>query len=75
MDQENYIPLNYEDWKHCITEKCGIPLTKAFIEERLNSFQDVNSNYTKKFIRIYGESYTGQIIAWFNLAKHELENK
>ena len=75
MAQGNYIPLNYDDWKHCITEKCGIPLTKVFVEERLASFENSNSEHTKRFIRIYGEKYTAQIISWFNLAKHELENK
>jgi hypothetical protein len=75
MTKEDYIPLNYEDWKHCITDKCGIPLTKEFIEERLVSFNDVNNDYTKKFIQVYGENYTRQIISWFVLAKHEFENK
>ena len=31
---------SYQDWKHCITELCGIPLTQAFIEQRLAALRD-----------------------------------
>lgn len=75
MAKEDLFPLNYEDWKYCITEKCGISLTKKFIEERLASFSDINSEHTRKFIQLYGEDYTRHIVSWFELAKHESENK
>ncbi len=69
----DYIPRNYEDWKFCITKKCGIPLTKDYIEKRLAAFRDLNSDHTKKFIEIYGEQYTNQIISWFVLAQDEFK--
>ena len=28
-------PENYDDWKECITEYCGIPLTPDYVEKRL----------------------------------------
>ena len=27
------IPQSYEEWKNCIENDCGIPLTKDFIEK------------------------------------------
>ena len=74
MAEENNIPFNYDDWKHCITVKCGIPLTKKLIEERLASLSNKKSGYTRKFIQVYGEEYTNQVISWFSLAKHEFKN-
>ncbi|MCP1714131.1 hypothetical protein J2T36_003366 [Kerstersia gyiorum] len=29
------IPRTYEQWHHCIVRECGIPLTTAFIAQRL----------------------------------------
>ena len=75
MAKEDLFPSNYEDWKYCITVKCGIPLTKTFIEERLSIFSDQKHEETNRFIRLYGEDYTRQIISWFALAKNESENK
>ena len=75
MAKENIIPLNYEEWKYCITEKCGIPLTKDFIEERIASLKDNTNEDTRRFIKLYGDRYTSQIVEWYVLARHELENK
>jgi hypothetical protein len=75
MSYKTLTPLNYDDWKHCITKECGIPLTSEFIEKRIASFEDHNNDYTKKFIEKYGEDYARQVVAWFVLARHELENK
>ena len=75
MSKDSVIPFNYEEWKYCITEKCGIPLTKDFIEERIASLKDFKNEDTKRFIKLYGDRYTSQIIEWFVLARHELENK
>lgn len=30
----NIITSTYEEWHHCITETCGIPLTKSYFEQR-----------------------------------------
>ncbi len=29
------VPGSYSEWHHCITQECGIVLTKDFIENRL----------------------------------------
>lgn len=73
-NEESYYPRNYQDWKQCITVKCGIPLTLEFIDDRLISLNDKKSEYTRRFIKLYGEEYTNQIISWFALAKHEITN-
>lgn len=71
----NIIPGDYGEWKHCITVKCGIPLTREFIAARIASLKDTNNHNTKQFIQTYGEKHAGQVIAWFMLARDELENK
>ncbi len=75
MAKDDLFPLNYEDWKHCITVKCGIPLTKKYIEERIVTLNNVKSEETKKFVKLYGEDYTRQVISWFVLAKDEFANR
>ena len=34
------IPNTYEEWRHCIQDICRIPLTPAFVEERLQALAD-----------------------------------
>ena len=75
MTNDDLIPRNYQEWKYCITKKCGIPLTKDYIEKRIAVLEDTKNEETKKFTQIYGEAYTGQIIDWFVLARNELNNK
>lgn len=31
------LPNSYTEWRHCITEICGIPLGESFIRERLET--------------------------------------
>ena len=33
----NYIPQTYDEWEHCITVKCGIPLTPAYVAGRITA--------------------------------------
>ncbi len=65
------IPQNYEDWHHCITVECGLPLTPAFIDERITSMQDLNDFRTKQFVQLYGSQYRQQVLAWFHQAKQK----
>ena len=71
----NLIPADYQEWKHCITVLCGIKLTKNYLDKRIALFTDKSNYETRKFIQIYGEKHTGQVLDWFVLARHELENK
>ena len=75
MANEDFIPMNYNEWKYCITVKCRIPLTKKFVEERLKVFTNDNHEYTHRFKELYGEEYTTQVVSWLNSAKNEFRNK
>ena len=65
-------PETYDDWKECITVYCGIPLTLAYVEQRLAALRDPAEYSTKRFIEIYGEAYLKRVIGWFEQAESEL---
>lgn len=65
------IPRSFEDWHHCITVKCGIPLTADYIRKRLDALNDPKAYETEKFTKLYGDAYRQQVISWFTRA-HEL---
>jgi len=62
----------YDDWKHCITDICKIPLTLDFVAQRLDELQDIRDHKTQKFISTWGEDHRKQVIAWFKQAEAEL---
>lgn len=62
----------YDDWKHCITQICKVPLTQDFVARRLNELQDTRDHNTQKFINNWGDDHRKQIIAWFKQAEIEL---
>lgn len=62
----------YDDWKHCITVLCGIPLTSDFVARRLQELRDVGDSRTRQFVGSWGEPHRKQVIAWFEQAQHEL---
>ena len=68
----NRPPENYADWKECITVYCGIPLTLAYVEQRLSALRDPSDYSTRRFIEIHGEAYLARIIGWFEQAEREL---
>jgi len=63
---------SYEDWKHCITELCRIPLTKAYVEQRLAALRDPADHATQKFVAIWGDQHRLRVIGWFDRAQREL---
>ena len=65
-------PKNYEEWKHCITVSCGIPLTTKFVKKRIAALNDPSDFNTQKFIETWGPDYHSQIIDWFEIASREL---
>lgn len=70
------LPGSYTEWRHCITEICGIPLGESFIRERLIALDDDNDHMTRKFIEFYGREHWKQTKTWFNQAlKDEGRNK
>ncbi len=64
----------YEDWKHCITKLCGIPLTPDYIEKRITELSDANNDHTKRFIDVWGEPHLNRTVGWFKQAKQEIES-
>ncbi len=76
MKYENYedwkTKLNtYEEWKHCITVQCGIPLTSDYIAQRMTELNDLSNEHTKKFVKTWGEPQLKKVIAWFEEAKQD----
>ena len=63
----------YDDWKHCITVLCRIPLTLAYVEQRLAALRDPADYGTQKFIATWGEAHLAHEIGWFEQAERELQ--
>ena len=63
----------YDDWKHCITVLCRIPLTLDYVEQRLAALSDPADNATQKFIATWGEVHHARVIRWFEQAERELQ--
>ncbi|MEM0921899.1 MAG: hypothetical protein AAGF44_12180 [Pseudomonadota bacterium] len=66
------IPTNYEEWEHCITVKCGIPLTADFVAQRIAALDDPGDYHTQKFIERWGQAHHAQTLAWFRQAADRL---
>ena len=66
------LPATYEQWHYCITVECGIPLTAAFVAQRLKTWRDENAQETVRFRRLYGDAHWRSVIAWFERAQAEL---
>jgi len=66
-------PRTYEAWHHCITEICGIPLTKHYIHARIQALNNHQDHMTSRFIELYGEEQRQKTLAWFDRALHEAQ--
>lgn len=66
------IPQTYEEWEHCITVKCGLPLTPEFAAERIKTLGDANDFNTQKFIDRWGKMHHARTLAWFKQAQGRL---
>ncbi|MEM7286062.1 MAG: hypothetical protein AAF480_06900 [Actinomycetota bacterium] len=64
-------PQSYDEWRRCITVDCGIDLTAAFIEARLQALGNPSDAGTARFIELYGDGYLRQVITWFERAQAE----
>lgn len=62
----------YDDWKHCITDICKVPLTADYVAARLKELRDTQNFDTKKFVGSWGEPHRQQVVAWFEQAETEL---
>ncbi|MEO0943726.1 MAG: hypothetical protein AAFY06_02655 [Pseudomonadota bacterium] len=68
----SFMPTNYEEWKHCITVKCGIPLTQDYVAERLAALNNNADYQTQKFIDRWGAAHHARTVAWFQQSAKEL---
>lgn len=66
------IPKTYDEWEHCITVKCGIPLTADYVAERIRELQDTGNYHTEKFIDRWGQQHHARTLAWFHQAAERL---
>lgn len=68
----SFVPETYDAWKHCITVKCGIPLTPDYVQERLVALADDKNFNTQRFIERWGIAHHQRTVAWFEIAAKEL---
>lgn len=66
------IPDSYAQWRECIEVHCKIPLTTAFVDERLAELQNESDPRTATFVRLYGAQHLERTIGWFRRAGEEL---
>ena len=60
---------SYEDWKHCTTQLCGVPLTGPYVEQRPNALRDPADHMTQRIIAMRGEQHRLRVIGWFEQAQ------
>ena len=63
---------SYEDWRHCITQLCGIPLDGTDVERRLAELRDPTNHATWKFLETWGDEHHRRVVAWFEQARGEM---
>lgn len=68
----SFIPTTYEEWEHCITVKCGIPLTADYVAERIAAMQNTSDFQTQKFIDQWGAEHHARTLAWLQEAEGRL---
>jgi len=66
------IPQNYQEWRRCITEECGLALTADFIGARLAIWRDEKTFETGRFRELYGDAHWQAVIGWFEQAAKEV---
>jgi hypothetical protein len=71
MNTHRIIPANFEDWKFCITQQCGIQLTSHFLNSRISELENLNSKPTSDFITLYGTKHWQNVLSWFKRALKE----
>ncbi|MCB5412378.1 hypothetical protein [Pseudogemmobacter faecipullorum] len=68
----SYVPQNYDEWEHCITVKCGIPLTADYVAQRIVALEDGRDFHTEKFIARWGAAHHARTLQWFREAQSRL---
>lgn len=68
---DEILPTTYPAWHHCITVKCGIPLTSFYITQRLDALQNERDPHTRQLRKLYGEAHYQNLLRWFAQAQQE----
>ena len=68
------VPETYEEWEHCITVKCGIELTPAYVAERIAALEDMSDYHTRRFIDRWSAAHHQRTLAWFRQAEERLRS-
>lgn len=66
------IPQTFEEWEHCITVQCGIPLTPSFVAARITALEDESDFRTQRFIKTWGRDHHAKTVEWFRRAASRL---
>lgn len=62
---------SYAEWRHALTNRCGINLTQDYARSRIAALRNPNDPHTKEFTTTYGDAYLSQVIQWFEQAERE----
>jgi hypothetical protein len=62
---------DYIEWRRAITVRCGLELTAAYCQERVQAQTDDSAAGTANFVATYGEDFLRQVIGWFRRAGEE----
>ena len=69
------LPSTYDEWKNCITVKCGIALTQDYINERLRALSTMKDDSTAQFVEMRGPEHHQKTVGWFEQASREFKTK
>jgi len=68
------LPKSFQDWKICIEQRCGIPLTPDFAKTRLSIYSNGSLPETQRFVKLYGDEHFSNIKKWLNRVIQENES-
>lgn len=71
MHEPDPFPRSYQEWRECITVRCGLDLHRQYIVSRLQQLRDASHPKTREFVGKYGEIHLRQIVRWFEIAHEE----
>lgn len=66
------VPRSYDEWKHCITVLCRIPLTPDYVEARIAALADSRDHSTQRFVETWGDAHRDRVRNWFLQARDDL---
>jgi len=66
------IPQSYAQRGHCVEYERDIPLTLAYVDERLRVWCDLGNEKARRFAQIYGEKHRRPVQQFFEQARSAL---